>query len=274
MAGHEIYSFLDGFSGYNQVRMHPVDQEKTAFVTEWGIFVPVAIMFGLETAPGTFQRVIQEIFNAYILAFMQVFLEDFSVYSRQSEHYEHLKMCLERCRQGPLSHNPTKRAFRVTSGPLLGHIVSKEGIAVDPDKINAIMEEPAPNNVKVLSRFWGQIRWHSRMIRYLADVAIPLHTTVHRVPFQWTTVEQDAYDCLKKMLTKVPVVQPPDWDKPFHIFVDASDVAIGSALMQLLDSPNWYRPVYYASRKLSTAERKYLTTEREALGMIYSINNF
>ena len=72
------------------------------------------------------------------------------------------------------------------------------------------------------------------------------------------------------MLTKVPVVQPPDWDKPFHVFVDALDVAIGRALMQLSE-PNWYRPVYYERRKLSTAERNYLTTETEALGMIYSI---
>ena len=75
------------------------------------------------------------------------------------------------------------------------------------------------------------------------------------------------------MLTQAPIVQPPDWTKPFHVFVDASDIAIGNALMQLTE-PNWYRPVYYASRKLSTAERNYSTTEREALGMIYSINKF
>ena len=86
-------------------------------------------------------------------------------------------------------------------------------------------------------------------------------------------VEEDAYDCLKKILSKVPVVQPPDWNKPFHVFVDASDVAIGSALMQLSE-PRWYRPFYYASRNLSIAEQNYSTTEREALGMIYSINKF
>ena len=86
-------------------------------------------------------------------------------------------------------------------------------------------------------------------------------------------MEEKAYEALKIMLTQAPVVQPPDWAKPFHVFVDASDVVIGSALMQLTE-PNWYRPVYYASRKLSTAERNYSTTEREALGMIYSINKF
>ena len=118
---------------------------------------------------------------------------------------------------------------------MLGHIVNRDGIAVDADKVKAIMDAPAPTNAKALSQFLGQIRWHNWMIHYLADVATPLHTTVHKTPFQWTTVEQDAYDCLKKMLTKVPVVQAPNWEKPFHVFVNMSNVAIGSSLMQLPD---------------------------------------
>ena len=76
------------------------------------------------------------------------------------------------------------------------------------------------------------------MIQYLADVVTPLHTIVHKVPFQWTISDQDAYDCLKKMITKVLVVQPPDWGKDFHVFVDAFNVAMGSLLMQLSE-PNW-----------------------------------
>ena len=81
--------------------------------------------------------------------------------------------------------------------------MSEEGIALDPDKVKAILEAPTPLNGKALSRFLGQIRWHSQMIRYLADVATPLHAAVHREPFQLTLVEYDAYDCLKKMLSTV-----------------------------------------------------------------------
>ena len=77
VARHEVYSFSDGFSIYNQIRMHPTDQEKTAFVTEWGVFVAVVMMFGLKTTPTTFQRIIMEMFGEYIPAFMQVFLDDF-----------------------------------------------------------------------------------------------------------------------------------------------------------------------------------------------------
>ena len=116
---------------------------------------------------------------------------------------------------------------------MLGHIVSKEGIAVDPGKIEEIIKSPAPKNAKQLGRFLGQLRWHSRMLRYLADFATPLHATVHRTPFQWTDTEEKAYNALKIMLSQAPVVQPPNWAQPFHVFVDASDIAIGSALMQL-----------------------------------------
>ena len=273
VAGHEMYTFLDGFSGYNQIRMAEEDQEKTAFVTEWGVFVAVVMMFGLKTAPATFQRIIMEIFAEYIPGFMQVFLDDFAVFGGVKEHLQHIRLCLQKCREARLSLNPAKCAFAVTSGMLLGHIVSKEGIAMDPDKVSAILEAPAPTNAKSLSRFLGQIRWHSRMIRYLADLATPLHAVVHKEPFAWGEAEDKAFRGLKILLSQAPVVQPPAWDKAFHVFVDASEVAIGSVLMQLHEE-NWYRPVYYASRRLSKAEKNYSTTEREALGMIYSVNKF
>ena len=109
----------------------------------------------------------------------------------------------------------------------------------------------------------GQLHWHNNSLtRCSTSDTIPVDRT-----------EDEAYDTLKIMLSHAPVVQPPDWARPFHVFVDASDIAIGSALMQL-KTPNWYQPVYYSSRKLSTAKRNYSTTEREALGMIYNINKF
>ena len=90
---------------------------------------------------------------------------------------------------------------------------------------------------------------------------------MHHFPFQWAEQEEKAYQALKVMLSQALVVQPPDWMKSFHVFVDTSCIAIGSVLMQLTE-PKWYQPVYYARRKLSKAERNYSTIEREALGMV------
>ena len=185
-----------------------------------------------------------EIFGEYIPGFMQVFLDDFTVYNRKTEHLDHLRLCLEKCL------NLAKSVFGVASGNLLGHIVSKDGIVVDPNKVKAIVDAPAPNNAKAVGRFLGQIRWHSWMIQHLTNFEPPLHAAVHRVPFQWVEQEEKAYQALKVMLSQTPVVQPLDWTKSFHVFVDASDIAIGSVLMQLTE-PKRYRPVYYASQKLS-----------------------
>ena len=101
---------------------------------------------------------------------------------------------------------------------------------MDPNKISAIIQAKSVTTTKALSCLLGQIRWHSRMLWYLADFAMPLHADVHRTPFKWTTIEEKAYDALKVMLTQALVVQPPDWGKPFHVFVDALEIAIGSGL--------------------------------------------
>ena len=163
---------------------------------------------------------------------MQVFIDDFAVYGACQDHLHHLCLCLERCHAARLSLNPAKCAFGVTNDALLGHIVRSEGITVDPGKINAIIKAPTPKNAKVLGRFLGQIRRHSRIIRHLVDFASPLHAAVHRTPFLWTEIEDKEYEALQIMLTQALVVQPLDWARPFHVFVDASNIMIGSVLMQ------------------------------------------
>jgi hypothetical protein len=147
-----------------------------------------------------------EIFEDYIPGFMQVFLDDFAVFGTRKAHLQHVEMCLKKCRETRMSQNPAKCAFAVTSGMLLSHIVSKEGIAMDPDKVKAILDAPAPHNAKALSRFLGQIRRYSRMIRHLADFGTPLHAAVHREPFSWTEEEEKAFATLKLLLTRAPVV--------------------------------------------------------------------
>ena len=99
--------------------MPPDDQEKTAFVTEWGMFLTFVMMFGLKTAPTTFQRIIAEIFEDYIPTFILVFHDDFAIYGQQIEHLKHLRHCLTRCRQVRLNLNPAKCAFYIISGTFL-----------------------------------------------------------------------------------------------------------------------------------------------------------
>ncbi|MCO5612869.1 hypothetical protein L7F22_067140 [Adiantum nelumboides] len=121
----------------------------------------------------------------------------------------------------------------VRSGRLLGHVISEDGILVDPNKIAAIMEAPAPINLKQCAIFLGQAHWHGRHLRFVAHLAILINYAVHAKVFEWTLECDLAYRRLKIRLFKAPIMNPPNWDRDFHVFVDALDRAVASVLMKI-----------------------------------------
>ncbi|MCO5571412.1 hypothetical protein L7F22_025152 [Adiantum nelumboides] len=157
VAVHEMYSFPDCFSGYNQICMAHEDQSKITIITAWGVFACTVMWFGLWNAPSTFQRDMFEIFVPYLINFMRIFLDDLSVFGAQLEHLKHLRLCFLKCRKVNFSLNPLKCAFAVRSGRLLGHVVSEDGIAMDPNKIAAIMEALSQINSKQCAFFWVKL---------------------------------------------------------------------------------------------------------------------
>ena len=118
---------------------------------------------------------------------MRVSLDDFSVFGDRTEHLVHLRMCFEKCRQAKLGLNPAKCAFAVRRGVLLGHIISEEGMQVDPGKVEAIEKAKPPTNLKELGRFIGQIKWHNIFLRYLSHIYAPLaQLTKKNAKYVWT----------------------------------------------------------------------------------------
>ena len=150
----EAYSFLDGFSGYNQVSIHPNDQHKTAFATEFGIYAYRVMPFGLTNAPATFQRLMNHAFGEYLRDFLEVYMHNLCVHSKSRiDHITHLVKVFEKCQTFCICLNPKKCVFMVKQGQILGHIVSKNGISTDLDKINIIADLPSPTNVKEVQAF-------------------------------------------------------------------------------------------------------------------------
>ena len=274
LAGHEFYCFLDGYSGYNQICIHPDDQEKTTFTCPFGTFAYRRMPFGLCNAPGTFQRCMYSIFSDYIENIIEVFMDDFSVYGSDFDAcLENLELILERCVQTNLVLNWEKCHFMVTQGIVLGHIISAKGIEVDRAKIDIMLHLPSPTTVREVRSFLGHAGFYRRFIKDFSLVAKPLCTLLQKdVPFVWDEKCEKAFMALKELLTSAPIMAPPDWSSPFELMCDASDYAVGAVLGQRKEK----RPcaIYYASRTLNDAQMNYSTTEKELLAVIFALEKF
>ena len=149
---------MDGFSGYNQIEMAVADKLKTLFITKWGIYCYLVMLFGLKNTGATYQRMATTLLHDMIHKEIEVYVDDMMVKSPTREgHFEALDKFLDRVKKYNLRPNPKKCVFGVTSGKLLGHIVNRRGIEVNPDKVKAISEMPAPRIEKEVKRFIGHL---------------------------------------------------------------------------------------------------------------------
>jgi hypothetical protein len=271
VAGHTVYTFLDGMSGYHQTFIKDGDQIYTTFITDWGTYAFRRMPFGLCNAPGTFQRTMRDIFHD----FLEVFIDDFAVFSKGwKEHWEHLRLTLERCREANLKLNPGKCFLGMQSGILLGHRISQEGITVDIDKVTCILALRAPMSLREVRGFLGMVGYYRRFVEGYSKIALPLTVLMKKeTPFLWSDKQEGAFQELKVRMVKAPVLAVPKFDREFHVTGDASGFCIGIILWQYGEEKE-ERPIYYASRQMSPAEKNYTTTERECLPIIYACKKF
>ena len=146
VTGSGMMSLLYGFSGYNQVWVKKEDHHKTTFTTPWGTFEYIRMPFGLTNVGATFQRAMDYAFKGLIGKFIEIYQDDLTVFSKDGiNHVNHLRQVFDRCREYGISLNPAKSVFGVTEGKLLGHIISKDGIKIDPERVEAIQKIPLPH---------------------------------------------------------------------------------------------------------------------------------
>jgi hypothetical protein len=230
--------------------------------------------FGLCNASAAFQRVMTYAFSELLRKSMAMFIDDFSTQTSREEHLEMLRACFQRCREVGISLNPEKVYLAVVRGILLGYVVSKKGKEPDPDKVEVIVNLQPPTTVKQIQKVLGHIGWYRDLIEdYSTHVAPLTNLTKKAVKFEWTQECQDGLNALKEKLTSFPCLLPPDWNKPFHVYCDVSEVAVGSALCQPNEDGKDH-PIAFASKQLTNAERNYTTTERECLAMVFSVKKF
>ncbi|GJR68327.1 reverse transcriptase domain-containing protein [Tanacetum coccineum] len=274
LAENEYYCFLDGFSGYFQIPIDPLDQEKTTFTCPYGTFAYRRMPFGLCNAPGTFQRCMVAIFHDMIEKTMEVFMDDFSVFGDSfSSCLSHLDKMLQRCEDTNLSLNWEKSHFMVKEGIVLGHKISKSGLEVDRAKVEVIAKLPHPTTVKGVRSFLGHAGFYQRFIQDFSKIARPMtHLLEKETPFFFSEECIDSFNTLKRKLTEAPILIAPDWDLPFELMCDASDFAIGAVLGQRKNKH--FQPIHYASKTMNEAQTHYTTTEKELLAVVYAFEKF
>jgi hypothetical protein len=275
VAGDNQMSMIDGFSGYNQIAVHQDDKEKTTFTTPWGTFMYDKMPFGLMNVGDTFQWAMDITFVGERDKFVVIYLDDLTVFSKSdAEHLTHLRQTFEKCQKFGLSLNPKKSHFVMQEGKLLGHIVSKEGIKIDPKRVEAINTINFPRNVKEIQSFLGKINFLRRFILNFAEI-VKLITNMLKKDSEvrWTNEAKASFQRIKKVISKALVFASPDYTKEFLIFSFASEHTITTVLLQK-NEESFERPIVFFSKSLRDAELKYDIMEKHAYAMVKSLKAF
>ena len=231
--GPLYFSKIDLKSGYHQITIKEGDEWKTTFKTKFGLYEWLVMSFGLTNAPSTFMRIMNHVLRDCIGKYVVIYFDDILVYSQSLEsHLSHLREVPLVLRNNNFFANVDKFTFCVDSVVLLGFIVNKNGVHVDPEKIKAIKEWPTPQNVGDVRSFHGLASFYRRFVPNFSSLTSPLNELVKKdIPFCWTEKHEKAFQRLKAQLNNAPILTLPNFSKTFELECDASGVGIGVVLL-------------------------------------------
>ena len=267
LQGASYFSKIDLRSGYHQLRIKETDISKTAFRTRYGHFEFLVMPFGLTNAPAVFMDLMNRVCKPFLDKFVIVFIDDILVYSKsKEEHEEHLRKVLELLRREKLYAKLSKCEFWLREVQFLGHVISQEGIKVDPAKIEAISNWEPPKTPTEVRSFLGLAGYYRRFIDDFSRIAIPLTSLTRKnVKFEWTESRKKAFETLKEKLINAPVLTLPDGNEDFVVYSDASNRGLGCVLMQR------GKVIAYASRQLKEHEKRYPTHDLELAAVVFAL---
>ena len=272
--GSQYFTCLDLKSGYWQVPVEEASRDVTTFTCFAGNFRFLKLPFGIMTAPALFSELMNKTLSGVQHKFAMAYLDDIIIYSKTFEdHLEHIEAVFSRLREAGLKLKMSKCDFLKREVNYLGHVVSASGIKPDPQKVEAIQKLAAPTDVKGVRQFIGLSSYYRRFINQFAKIAKPLtELTKKNRRFHWTEECQTAFETLRNALIEAPVLAYPDLKKPYKVYTDASNNAIGAALVQ--DTEMGERVIQYLSHQLNGSQLHWPIIEKEAYAIVYSIQKF
>jgi len=265
LVGAEVFSKIDLGSGYHQIRVKAEDISKTAFQTRYGHYEYYVMPFAVSNAPGVFMDYMNRIFHPFLDHFMVVFIDDILGYSKsEEEHAEHLRIVLRVLKENQLCAKLSKCEFWLREVSFLGHVISKGGIAIDPSKVDAVLQWESPKFVFEIRSFLGLAGYYRRFIEGFSKLALPLTQLTRKgQAYVWDAKCEKSFQELKKRLTSAPVLILPNPKESFVVYYDASKMGLGGVLMHNR------QVVAYASRQLKVHEKNYLTHDLELAAVVY-----
>ena len=275
MGGHNWFSSVDFLSGYYQIPVANKDKEKTAFITHEGLYQFKVLPFGLCSAPATFQRTIDALLSNIKWEFCIPYIDDIFIFSKTFEdHLKHLDLFFQTIRESGLKLKPEKCKFGFNQIKALGHIINKDGISPDEEKVEAIAQMPHPRNVKECQAFLGAVGYYRKFIPSVTELEEPIRNlTREGIRYEFNDECVRSFNKLKEALAKAPVLVHFNPSKHLFVKTDASNVGVGIVLSQLDDEGDEH-PIAFASKKLNVHEKRYSVTERECLGIMHAIKIF
>ncbi|GJT65769.1 putative reverse transcriptase domain-containing protein [Tanacetum coccineum] len=267
LQGAKFFLKIDLRSGYHQLCVKEQDVSKTAFRTRYGHYEFLVMPLGLTNAPAVFMDLMNRVFHEYLDKFVIVFIDDILVYSKTREdHEEHLHIVLEILRQKKLYAKFSKCDFWLGQVAFLGHIVSADGISMDPAKVEAITKWPRSTTVTEVRSFLGLAGYYRIFVEGFSLLALPLTKLMRRgEKFVWNEERENSFEELKRRLVSSPILTLPSGTSGYQIYSDASKKGIGCVLMQ------HGKVIAYASRQLKPYEKNYPTHDLELAAVVFAL---
>ena len=270
----KVFTKFDIIAAFNEIRMAKGDEEKTAFLTRYGLFEYTVMPFGLCNAPSTFQAFINETLREYLDVFCSAYLDDILIYSNsKEEHVGHVKMVLEKLKQASLYLDINKCQFHVQEVKYLGLMITTEGLKMDPRKVETIVKWKPARCIKDVQAFLGFANFYRRFIKDYSRVAVPLSALTRKdrktFMFPWAKdgPEQRAFEVLKRAFTSAPILAHFDPQRETWLETDASDY-VAAAILSQKGEDGELHPVAFLSKKMSPQERNYEIYDKELLAIV------
>ena len=273
LAGGEKFSKLDLKNAYLQMTVKPEDRKYLTINTHKGLFQYNRLVFGIASAPAIWQRAIDQILQG--LSGVNTILDDMIITGKNdNEHLENLERVLERMDKYGLRLNSDKCAFFMDSLTFCGHRIDKTGIHKTDEKVQAVAEATTPENVSQLRAFLGLVNYYARFLPDLATVLRPLHHLLEKgVPWVWDDDCRKAFKKVKAMMMSDNVLVHFNPELPVLVSCDASAYGLGAVLSHRFPNGD-EKPIAYASRTLTSAEKNYAQIDKEALGIVWGVKRF